>query len=455
MSVRYILGRAGKGKSNHILQEIAKRLQDGGDDKLILLVPEQFTLQSERDLIQKLKLPGIMQVEVLSFTRLAQRVFNEVGGLTRTLLNEQGKNMVLRKMIDEAARDLTIYKKAAQQDGFVSKFSKLLSELKQQDILPEQLRASAEEMEEELILKHPSGTPDVRLCSPIMLHPSGTPDAPCRSPIMLHPSGTPDVRCHSPILLQKIKDIALIYERFNEYLRGRYLDTEDYLNLLIEKLEAAQFLQGARVWVDGFTTFSPQSMKIIEKIILLARDTTISLSMDVKRQARDSDLFTMSWRSFQKIQTIAREHGLAEETIILDGVAADLNKTSEILHLESELYAYPHRTFPGDVQHVELFASTNINSELEYVAAQILKLVREQGYRWKDLAVVCNNMDSYGSLFKRVFDEYSIPYFMDQKRDIMNNPLIQLILSSLEVIRRGYRYEDVFRFFKTGFSGLT
>jgi len=113
MAIRYILGRSGSGKSHRILQEIKQSLQDGGDDLLILLVPEQFTLQSERDLLQKLNLPGIMRVEVLSFTRLAQRVFSEAGGLTRTLLNEQGKNMVLRKMIDEVSRNLTIYKKAA------------------------------------------------------------------------------------------------------------------------------------------------------------------------------------------------------------------------------------------------------------------------------------------------------------------------------------------------------
>ncbi len=405
MGVRYILGRAGKGKSHYILQEINRNLQDGGEDRLILLVPEQFTLQSERDIIRKLKLPGIMRVEVLSFTRLAQRVFNEVGGLTRTLLNEQGKNMVLRKMIDEVTRDLTIYKRAAQQEGFVSKIGELITELKQQDILPAQLLASVEGGDE-LIIK------------------------------------------------EKVKDIALIYERFNDYLRGHYLDTEDYLNLLIEKIADAQFLRGARVWVDGFTTFSPQSLKIIEKIMGLAQDTTICFSLDVNRQARDRDLFSLSWYSYRKIRGIAREQGLLEETIRIDGTSADSMKSPEILHLESELYAYPYRTLSGKVSHLELFASVNINSEIEYVAAQILQLVREQGYRWNDLAVVCNNMDAYGSIFKRVFDEYSIPFFIDQKRDIMSNPLIQLILSSLEVIRRGYRYEDVFSFLKTGLSGL-
>jgi ATP-dependent helicase/nuclease subunit B len=176
IAIRFIVGRAGSGKSHRVLQEIDQCLRAGGEERLILLVPEQFTLQAERDLIQKLNLPGIMRVEVLSFTRLAQRVFNEVGGLTRTLLNEQGKNMVLRKMIDEVARNLTIYKKAASQEGFVHQLSVLLSELKQQGILPAELQAS---MEGEAQL----------------------------------------------ILGQKLHDIALIYEHFNRYLQGRYLDS--------------------------------------------------------------------------------------------------------------------------------------------------------------------------------------------------------------------------------------
>jgi len=405
MAIRYILGRSGSGKSHRILQEIKQSLQDGGDDLLILLVPEQFTLQSERDLLQKLNLPGIMRVEVLSFTRLAQRVFSEAGGLTRTLLNEQGKNMVLRKMIDEVSRNLTIYKKAAQQDGFVPKFGELLSELKQQDILPAQLRASMED-ESELIIK------------------------------------------------QKINDIALIYEHFNEYLAGRYLDTEDFFNLFIEKIEEAKFLKNTRIWMDGFTTFSPQSLKIIEKIVLLTRELTISLTLDYKNKVRDWDLFSLSRRSLHKIQTMANERDLSEEIIHLDNNAAGTYKNQEIIHLESELYAYPSRLYHPDVQGIELFAAANINSELEYAASQILMLVRDRGWRWRDIAVVCNDMNNYGSLIKRVFNEYSIPCFLDEKRDIMNNSIIKLILSSMEVIRRGYRYEDVFSLLKTGFSGL-
>jgi len=399
------LGRSGSGKSHRVLQEIEQNLLDGGEEQLILLVPEQFTLQSERDLIQKLRLPGIMRVEVLSFTRLARRVFNEVGGLTRTLLNEQGKNMVLRKMIDEVTKDLTIYKKSASQEGFVPKLSDLLSELKGQDIIPDQLLASVES-DAELIIK------------------------------------------------QKVNDIALIFDHFNQYLQGRYLDTEDYLNLFAEKITASEYLRNTRIWMDGFSTFSPQSLKILDKLMNLACDITISLTFDHNNQARDRDLFSLSRDSLQKIQAMARAQGRPEEIIIMDEKDVPAIKNRALMHLEKELYAYPGEAYQENVHDIELFAGANLNSELEYAAAQIVELVRERGWRWKDLAVVCNDMSNYGTLIKRVFDEYGIPCFMDEKRDIMNNSIIKLILSSVEVIRRGYRYEDVFSFLKTGFSGL-
>jgi len=405
MTIRYILGRSGSGKSYRVLQEIKQSLLDGGEEQLILLVPEQFTLQSERDLIQKLQLPGIMRVEVLSFTRVARRVFSEVGGLTRTLLNEQGKNMVLRKMIDEVTKDLTIYKKSASQEGFVPKLSELLSELKGQDIVPAELLASVES-DAELIIK------------------------------------------------QKVNDVALIYDHFNQYLQGRYLDTEDYLSLLIEKIDASQFLKNTRIWLDGYSTFSPQSLKIIDKLMNLAQDLTISLTFDYNNQVRDRDLFSLSRDSLHKLQAMAQAHGCPEEVFRLDEDGARILKNRAIIHLEKELYAYPGQAYQENAPDIELFAAANIHSELEYAAAQIVELVRDRGWRWKDLAVVCNDMSNYGTLIKRVFDEYGIPCFMDQKRDIMNNSIIKLILSSAEVIRRGYRYEDVFSFLKTGFSGL-
>lgn len=405
MAVRYILGRAGKGKTRFIFNEIENCLKQGGEKPLILLVPEQFTLQAERDLVESLRLPGIMRVEVLSLSRIARRVMDEVGGRTRTLLNEQGKCMVLRKILEESQGDLGVYRKAALQPGFVSKLSEWIAEMKQQDIAPRDL----------------------------MLE--GTQDSP------------------GMLLADKLKDLTCIYERFNQYLAGRYIDSEDSLNLVIEKIPSARFLKGARVWIDNFTTFSSQSLKMIEQLMLLTEDTAVSLTLDFMGEGRDRELFSLSRQSYNRLHDIAALHGLEEEICYVPQGAAEAGRAAELLHLETELYAYPYRVYSDEAAAVNIFAAMNIPGEVENAALQILALARDRGYRYKDIAVVCHDMDTYGSLIKRVFAEYNLPIFIDEKRTIMENPLVELVLAAVDVIAGGYRYEDVFRYIKTGFTG--
>ncbi|TCO68996.1 helicase-exonuclease AddAB subunit AddB [Marinisporobacter balticus] len=407
MGIRYIFGRAGMGKTHSVLEEIKKSLEDTDHNRLILIVPEQFTLQAERDLIEKLDLPGIMDVEVLSFTRLAHKVLNEVGGITRIHINEQGKNMVLRKIIDEAEKDLSIYKKASQQDGFVSMFNELLCELKQHDVLPIDLLNTLDEIEKDGILYH------------------------------------------------KLKDIAHIYEQFETYLKGRYIDTEDYLNLLIEKMQDAEFLKDAEIWIDGFQSFTPQTYHIIEKIMTMAKQMTITFTMEFSAKSKDGDLFKISELTYQNINDITLKYGLPAEIIDLDKNKIEIQtKSSAIYHIEQEFYAYPYNKSDKELINMNIFAGLSLYTEIENVASKVVSFVRDKGYRWNDIAVVCNDLDHYGPMIKRVFEEYDIPYFLDQKRNIMHNPIIELILSALAAVYRGYKYEDVFRFFKTGFSGI-
>ncbi len=399
------MGRAGKGKTQLAVNEIEQDLRSHGEHKLLLMVPEQFTLQAERDLIARLNLPGLMRVEVLSFTRLAQRVLNETGGNRRTLINEQGKIMILRKIIDENRRDLTIFHKASQQEGFLSKLSRLLSDFKQQDIPPSALRFN------------------------------------------------PGDNTESEMTRQKLQDIALLYERFNEYLEQRYIDLDDQVNIFLDKMGELKYIKEARVWIDGFSTFSPRSIKIIERLMGLTRDTSISFTLDPMAGKRDHDLFDISRRAYQKIRQSAAEQGLPEEFINIDYAKADSIKNPAILHVEAEFFAYPPRSFEDNTLNIEVWAVHNQENEIEQLARQILALVK-QGYRWNDLAVVCQDMEVYGNIIKRVFRDYGIPCFIDHKRDIMNNPVIRLILSTLDTIRRGYRHEDVFNLIKTGFGGL-
>lgn len=403
--IRYFLGRTGSGKSYRMMEEIVADLKKAGDYPLLLLVPEQFTLQAERDLIEKMNLPGIMRVEVLSFTRLAFRVFNEVGGLTRTTISEQGKNMILRKIINENLDALGIYKKAARQAGLVEKVSSTLAAFKQQGISPQELGQAAEGL----------------------------------------PEGS---------TLFKINDLVLLYQKFNDYMQGRYLDTEDRVNLFINKMGESNYIKQARIWIDGFTTYSGQSLRIIEKLMGLARETTISFTIN-NEDDPDSDLFHLSARSYRKIRSMAQACGIREEVVHFASGGAGNGKDPELEFLEKELYAYPYRVYRREVNHIRLFASTNVQAEVENAAREVTGLAREKGYRWKDIAVVCNNMETYGDLLSRTFASYGIPVFMDGKRSIMTNPLVQLILSALEVLEYDFRPEDVFRLMKTGLNNIS
>lgn len=409
LAIHYIVGRSGSGKTMKIYGEIGQALRSG-EKGLILMVPEQFTLQAERDLIQYLDLPGILDVEVLSFSRLAHKVFNEAGGLTRTHINEQGRHMILRRILDEIQDQLTVYKKVSRQNGFIKHINDLLSDLKKHDITPQELAAKAEELED------------------------------------------------SVLLAGKLKDTAVIYEAFNRYLADKYIDSEDAINALIDRMDQAAFLSGARIWMDGFDYFPPQSLRVIEKLALKARELTIAFTLELDHKSRDSDIFKVHALSLQKIRDIAEQHNIKEKITELTGgnasKASGFNQAPEIRHLEQELYKYPYKTYSGEIKNIKAFAGSNPESEVERLAACIISLSREKGWRFKEMAVVSGDLPVYGSIIKRVFPQYGIPYFIDEKKPIMQNPIVDFILTSLQAISRGYRYDDVFKLLKTGFCGL-
>jgi ATP-dependent helicase/nuclease subunit B len=316
--------------------------------------------------------------------------------------------MVLRKIADESSKELSIYGSIAKQDGFIIKLNELICEMKQHDISPIELTMEFNEMEEDTILR------------------------------------------------RKLEDIVLLYERFGTYLRDKYIDNEDNINLLIENIEKAEFLRDAEVWIDGFQNFTPQRLRVMEKLALRVKNITITLTMELNSKERDRDLFHISQKTYLKIRAIAQKLKLKEEVIDLNVIRRDvLPKAKEIGHIEKELYSYPYRQYTDDIVSLEVFAASSLYTEVENVAAQIIHLVRDRGYRWKDIALVSGGLDQYRMILKRVFEEYDIPYFMDEKRSIMNNPMVELILSGVEILAGGYRYEDVFRFLKTGFSDFT
>lgn len=402
MKVVHITGRAGSGKSRLIFQQIKAHLDEGDECKLILIVPEQFTLQSERDLIQYLQCPGIMQVEVLSFDRLAERILDEAGGKTRIMIDDQGRHMVLRKIIDDLVPQLNVYQKVSRQDGFVRHLGTLLSEFKHYHITPEMLESAS--------------------------------------------------KIHTGTLKDKLNDISLIFKHFNDYLGVRYLDIDDRFNLVLERIHDSTLLHNSRVWLDGFTTFTPQQLSIIHRMMQICTQVTCAYTLDPNAKSRDWELFEPTRRAYNAVKKIALDLNLPQEDIALS--TDPTYRRAVLTHLEQEIYVYPHETYPGAVSGLSLLAASTIYQEVEQAAAEVIRLAREEDLRWRDIIVVCPDMERYGHLLSRTFREYGIPFFTDIKRNIMTHPLIEYILSLLDILLYNYRPLDVFRHLKTGLTDL-
>ena len=411
MSLRFIYGRAGSGKTTRCLDEIKARLGEEAENPLVLLVPEQFTFQAERDLINRLGRGGILRTEVLSFRRLAFRVFNDVGGITRPHMHSAGKCMILYRLLDKMRDRLAVFSRSADRQGFVNTLSALITEFKRYNITPAALEAAAAEMEDANPLKG------------------------------------------------KLTELHLIYEAFEKTLEERYRDSDDDLALAAEKLGETMLYNGAEIWIDGFAGFTPQELKLTGRLLQKADRVSVSLCTDGLDGSCDvdgADIFAAVRNTYRKFQKLARELGIGLELpVLLNSDPLPRFKASpELAHLERNLYAYPYKAWKENTRDLSLFSSVSMFSEVEAAAADIVRLCRDDCLRWRDIAVVTRDLAGYEKLIEVVFAEYGIPCFIDRKLDIANHPLIRLILSMLDIFNENWTYEAVFRYLKTGMTGI-
>lgn len=408
MSLRFIFGRAGSGKSKFCLENIKKSVLDNKDDKkIIYLVPEQFTFQADKNLVYTLGEKGIHKVQVLSFTRMAQVVLGEVGGITRLHMKSSGRNMLIYKILDEVKDKLKVFSRASKQQGFVDIMSDIISEFKRYNINPEELNIVLTQINDNEILK------------------------------------------------DKIQDISLVFQKFEEYLHKNYIDTEDELMLLVEKLKETSVYDGAEIWIDEFSTFTPLQYSVIEQLFLKCRRVNITLTTDCLingGNADSTDVFMPIKNTENKIVNIAVKNNIPyEKPICLDGeIPFRFKESKEIAHLEKYFFKFPYNIYNKNTKDISIFRGLNMYSEIRNTASNIIRLVRDENLRFKDIAVVTRDLGSYEKLVEAIFTEYNIPYFIDKRRDINSNPLIILLNSVMEIFTKNWSYESVFRYLKTG-----
>ena len=387
-----IYGRSGSGKSEYIYNKIKKEIKSG--IKTYIITPEQFSFTAEKKLLETLEEGATTTVEVLSFERMAYRVIKEVlGESTKNLINSS-KAMIISSLLEEYQSNFNFLSKSMEN---IDMILKQITEFKKHNITVEMLESQIE-------------------------------------------------KTNDTYLKLKLKDMLFIYSKFEEKIKSDYIDENDLLTLLADNIEKSHLFDNAIFYIDEFAGFTKQEYNVLSSLMQIAKEIYITVCTDDLRviKSPEVDIF---YDNKQTIQTL-KQIGEIEEEIYLDKTYRF--KNAELEHLEKNIFAIPYTIYGKNVENISLTIAKNEFEEIEYVAKEIFKLVRDKGYRYKDIGVITKNLEEYTSLCKAIFSEYNIPVFIDEKKDITQDIFIKYVLSILDIFAKNWSYESVFNYLKTG-----
>ncbi len=413
MALTFVYGNSGNGKSEYMYLKIADMAEHAPYQHYFVVVPEQFTMSTQKSLVEHSSHGVITNVDVVSFERLAYRVFDELG-VHRTVMEETGKSLLLRSIVERSEDSLTILRKNLTRMGYIGELKSVISELMQYGISPDDLEEFIDGFDE------------------------------------------------NSSLALKLKDILKIYREFDEYLSGGYVTAERVLDLLTDVAGESSILRDAVLLFDGYTGFTPVQLKLIERLMTIVKDIYVTVTLDVREPiyapARIEDLFYMSRKMVNALLKAAGEMSFP----VADPVRIDAHEKSRfhdnpvLSHLEQNIFRIPtgiYRELCGDA--VEIVSVLSPREELRCAAAEISTLVREDNYRYRDFAIVCSELQEYEKYADEIFAKFDIPGFTDKKQPVEYHPLTELIRSLPEIADTDYSIESVFRYLRTGLAGFS
>ncbi|MBC8080281.1 MAG: helicase-exonuclease AddAB subunit AddB [Gorillibacterium sp.] len=420
MSLQFVIGRAGSGKSTYCLNEIGRELVNEPEGpSILLLVPEQATFQAEQALAGHPGLSGFIRAQVFSFRRLAWRAMQDMGNTAGVPVSDLGKTMLLQRLIHKHEDELSVFRQPSGKLGVAQSLNQFFKDLRRSGLTPAQLKAG-----------------QLAVVS--------------------------SIQDSKDTLTDKLKDISLLYEDYEQELQLKYLDTETFLDSLAEGVHRLDWLKDAEIWVDGFFSFTPQEREVLAKLSFYCRKVTIALCLDrpylMGERLDEFNLFHSTAKAMSRILGRTEELGVEIlPTIVLGQDIRPRYQDRPMLdHLErcfESRSASRRAVYKGDetINSILLAGAVNRRAEVEGCAREILRLVRDEDIRYRDIAVRIRNMGDYGELIEQVFTAYEIPHFLDQRRPVLHHPLVEFIRSALEIINRDWPYEAIFRCVKTGF----
>lgn len=408
MSLQLILGGSGSGKTSLMYQNIIKQSIKHPKQKFFIIVPEQFTMQTQKDIVTMHPQHGTMNIDIVSFQRLAYRVFEELAVEHLEVLDDMGKSMVLRKVTAGLKKQLGLFSGHLNKNGFVSQLKSTLSEFYQYGITPQRLEEIAPLSE-------------------------------------------------TPYLNQKLKDFSIIFKGFQEYIKGRHITSEEVLDVLCRVLPDSALMAGSVIALDNFTGFTPVQYRLMELFLVHARQVMVTVTGEqedfLQNKIGMHSLFYMSSLVVNRLTAAALDKQVEKLPDIWcqQRPAYRFHNSPELDFMQQHLFRFSFGRYQEPLSgHLKLYQAAGLTEEIRCVVHNIIRMVQEDGLRYRDVAVITGDLPGYGKEITHQFEQNRIPFFMDDKRNVLDNPLVELIRGALEILIRDFSYETMFRYLRSG-----
>ncbi|MBE5825114.1 MAG: helicase-exonuclease AddAB subunit AddB [Butyrivibrio sp.] len=429
--LRFCFGASGAGKSTGLYKEIIERSMKERETDFLILVPDQFTMQTQKDVVKMHPLGAIMNIDILSFGRLSHRVFEETGHSSFSVLDDLGKSLVLRRISDKLGDRLPIIGKNMHKPGYIDEVKSTISEFMQYGIGDEDLAL----LEEKSLSKG-------ALCA-------------------------------------KLKDLRLLYREFLDYINGKFTTPEETLDILCRALPDSELIKDSVVVFDGFTGFTPIQYRVIRQLLALCKEVIFTVTISPEEdpysdKLKEQELFLLSKKTVLELEklefSVMREKGsnisdfaafralrhsqtgAMADIFIRETPVARLKDNPPLAYLEQSLFRYKTEKFEGENDSITIFRASTGDEEIRQAMIMINRLVKQQGYAYRDIALLCGSLDSYADIVTRQAQKFDIPIYVDKNTSILLNPFIEYITSAINIVISGYRYEDVFHYMRSGMT---
>ena len=397
MGLKIIYGRAGSEKSEYCFREISKIIDK--EKNIYLITPEQFSFTAEKRLMETVGKKAIINAEVITLSRMADRALQDIGE-TRKSLSKTGKAMLVFDILNKNKKNLKFLGKS---DENIDLGINSITELKKHGVTTEKLKEEIQNIE-------------------------------------------------SKYLQTKLEDILLLYENYEQAINSEYIEETDKLTKLSQHIQEIEFLKDSIIYIDEFSGFTYPEYQVIKELAKVTKEINITICTDKLEISEnpDTDIFYSSKITINKLmQILEKENIKPEKAIYLED--SPRFKTKELKFLEKNIYNKKSTKYAEKVENLHLFLAKNQYTEIEYVAKEITKLVRDKKLRYREIGIITKDIEKYSNLAKAIFTKYNIPVFIDEKRELSQNIIIQYILSIFDIMQKNFSKESVFNYAKMGF----